>query len=328
MTPLIIAGLIFLTAVFIAVAVFMMVTAGAESTGRQIKRRLGTIEEPLPARRMMEGGFAGGITRLERLVRQLSVGRHIGSLLEQANASYSPGQFFLLTLFLGLVGLLGGFLFGDVLGGIFPMRGVVLGLLLAVFLGGLPYWVLLDRRRTWIKRFTEQFPDTLEMIARSLRAGHGLNVAMQMVAQEMPDPVSTVFKRAVDEQNLGLSLQEGMKSMAVRLPTLDVQFFASAVVIQRETGGNLAEIIDKLGYVIRERFRVLGQLRVYTAQSRMTGYILAALPIVMGFIFYLIRPDYILTLFQEPMGQYMIGMAAALQIMGFLVIRKIINIKV
>jgi tight adherence protein B len=330
MTPLTIAGLIFLAAVFLAVAVFMMVATRAESAGRQIKRRLATVSvgDTLLARRAAEGGVAGWVTRLEQFAQKLPMRRHIGLLLEQANVSYLPGQFLLLCLFLGIVGLLGGFFLEGVLGGLFRMRGVLLGLVLAVFFGVLPYLILLDRKRTRIKRFTEQFPDALEMIARSLRAGHGFNVAMQMVAQEMPEPVSTLFKRASDEQSLGLSLPEVLKNMALRLPTLDVQFFASAVVIQRETGGNLAEIMDKLGYVIRERFRILGQIRVYTAQGRLTGYILAALPIVVGFILYLIRPDYVLTLFQEQMGLYMIGTAAALQIMGFFVIRRIIHVQV
>ena len=330
MTPLTIAGLAFLAALFLSVAILVIVTGGAESTGRQIKRRLGTMafEDPLVARRTMEGGFAGGLTRLEQLARRLSLGRHIELLLQQANVPFLPGQFLLLSLFLGLVGLLGSLLLGGLLEGLLPIRGVVLGLLLAVLLGGLPYWVLLDRRRTRIKRFTEQFPDALEMISRSLRAGHGLNVAMQMVAQEMPDPVSTVFKWAADEQNLGLGLPEVMKNMARRVPILDVEFFVSAVVIQRETGGNLAEIMDKLGHVIRERFRILGQVRIYTAQGRMTGYILSAMPFVVGLLLYLLNPSYIMTLFKEQMGWYLIGTALALQIMGFFVIRKIIDIKV
>lgn len=324
MTPLTIAGLVFLTAILVTVAVFIMVTTGAGSPTRQIKRRLEAMGFGATGE-----GLAGGIARLEFFTRQLLIGRRLGLLLEQANVSYRPGQFFLLSLFPGLAGLLGGVLLGGLLGeGRFPMRGVVLSVLLALFLGALPYLILLDRRRTRIKRFTEQFPDALDMIARSLRAGHGFNVAMQTVAQEMPDPLSAVFRRTADEQSLGLGLHEAMKNLTRRVPILDVEFFVSGVVIQRETGGNLAEIMDKLSHVIRERFRVLGQIRVYTAQGRMTGYILAALPITVGFILYLLNPSYIMTLFQEQIGLYMIGMAVTLQIMGFFVIRKIINIQI
>lgn len=329
MTPFAIASLVFLAAVLVAVAIFLMVTAGAASPTHQIKRRLTGmgVGDSVLARQAAEEGLGGRMTRLEQFVQRFAIGRHIGLLLEQANVSYLPGQFVLLSFFLGLVGLFGGFLLAMWAGFLFE-RGVILSFLLVIVLGAFPYLVLLDRRRTRIKRFTEQFPDSLEMVARSLRAGHGLTVAIQMVAQEMPDPVSTVFQRATDEQILGLSLQTVMEKMALRIPTMDVEFFASAVVIQRETGGNLAEIMDKLGYIIRERFRLLGQIRIYTAQGRMTGYILSLLPVAAGLLFYLTNPDYIMLLFKEQAGQLMVIIAVALQIMGFFVIRRIVDVKV
>lgn len=331
MTPLIIAGLVFLAAILLSVAIFIMVTAGAESTGRQIKQRLRDTAfggSGMTRKSSGEEKGAGLIARFELWIREQPIGRHISLLLEQADVHYLAGQFFLLTLFLVLFGFAGGFFLKSLLEGYFPVRDVFLGLFLAVVLGSLPYLILLDRRRKRTKRFIEQFPDALEMIARSLRAGLGLNTAMQMVAQEMPDPISTVFKGVVDEQNLGLGLQEAMKNMVQRVPILDVQFFVSAVTIQRETGGNLAEILDKLGYVIRERFRVLGQVRIYTAQGRLTGYVLTALPILVGVLMYLLNPAYLLTLFQEKMGLYMLGIAVVLQVIGFFVIRKIIHIQV
>lgn len=331
MTPLIIAGLVFLAAIFLSIAIFVMVTAGAESTGRQIKQRLrdiafggsGTVRKI-----SLEEEGTRLIAQIERWLSKLRIGRYIDLLLRQAHVAYLPGQFFLLTLFLGLFGFAGGFFLKGLLGSQFPMRDVLLSLLLSALLGSLPYLMLLNRKREQIKRFIEQFPDALEMTARSLRAGLGFNTAMQMVAQEMPDPISVVFKEMVDEQNLGLSLQEAMRTFVQRVPILDVQFFVSAVTIQKETGGNLAEILDKLGYVIRERFKILGQIRVYTAQGRLTGYILTALPIVVGVFMYLINPPYLLTLFQEKLGLYMLGTAAALQMAGFWIIRKIIKIQV
>jgi tight adherence protein B len=329
LTPFAIAGLVFGTAVLFAITMFLLVSAGAKSPTQQLKQRLAGMGagDPLPISQAVEQGLGGKITRLERLIQKVAIGRYIGLLLEQANAPYLPGQFFFMSFLLGFVGLFGGFLLGMWAGFVLE-RAVVLSLLLALVLGLVPYLLLLDRRRSQIRRFTEQFPDSLEMLARSLRAGHGLNVAIQAVAQEMPDPVSTVFRRAADEQILGLSLQTVMEKMANRVPTMDVEFFASAVVIQRETGGNLAEIMDKLGHIIRERFRLLGQIRIFTAQGRMTGYILSVLPIAGGILFYLINPDYIRLLFTEQVGQLMVIIAVALQVAGIFVIRRIIDVKV
>jgi tight adherence protein B len=329
LSPFAIAGFVFGAAILFAVTVFLVITAGAKSPARQIKRRLSgiSIGDLSQAREEAEERLGGKLTSVEQFIQRFRVGRYIALLLDQVNLPYLPGQFFLLSFFLGLVGLCGGALLSMREEFLFQ-RGVVLSLLLALFLGFIPYLVLLDRRRIRIKRFTEQFPDTLEMLARSLRAGHGLNVAIQMVSQEMPDPVRSVFKRSADEQVLGLSLQVVMEKMALRIPTMDVEFFASAVVIQRETGGNLAEIMDKLGHIIRERFRLLGQIRIFTAQGRMTGYILSVLPIAGGLLFYLLNPDYIMLLFKDQLGQLMILAALALQIVGIFVIRRIVDVKV
>jgi tight adherence protein B len=329
MTPLAIAGTVFLAILFLSMTFLVLITARAESTGRKIKSRLDDLQfgGPIMARRAAELGYASKDTGLERLVGQLTFGRHVGTLLEQANINFLTGHFILLSFFLMLVGLFSGMLWGS-LGSPIPMRGPVLGLIFALILGSLPYLYLLDQKRKRIKKFTEQFPDALEMMGRSLRAGHGFNVSMQMVGQEMPDPVGTVFRWGAEEQNLGLNLNDVMSNMARRLPTLDVEFFASAVAIQRETGGNLAEIMDKLGHVIRERFRILGQIRVFTIQGRMSGFILSLMPIVMALVIYMINPDYILTLFKEKLGWYIVGTAVGLQVVGIIVIRKIVNIKV
>jgi len=331
MTPLIIAGLVFLAAILFSIAVFVMVTTGVESSGRQIKQRLrdtafGISGATRPIPEDKEG--TRFIARFEDWLTRTPIGRHIDTLLEQSNAPYLPGQFFMLTLFLGLLGFAGGFYLKDFFTGNFPMRSLILCLTLSLVLASMPYLFLLHRKREQLKRFIEQFPDALEMMARSLRAGLGINTAMQMVAQEMPEPISLAFKGMVDDQNLGLSLQEAMKTLVKRVPLLDVQFFVSAVTIQRETGGNLAEILDKIGYVIRERFKILGQIRVYTAQGRLTGYILTALPIIVGFLMFLLDPSYLMVLFQEKLGLYMLGTAFVLQLAGFWIIRKIIKIQV
>jgi len=166
------------------------------------------------------------------------------------------------------------------------------------------------------------------MIARSLRAGHSFSSALQVVYQEMQDPISKVFRIAYDEQNLGLSLSESLDNMTRRINSLDLSFFVTAVNIQRDTGGNLAEIFEKIGSTIRERFKILGQVKTYTAQGRLSGYILTAIPILLAFAIWVISPDYIEVLYKTTVGMYMVAAALALQIIGFFVIMKIVNIKI
>jgi len=308
-----------------------VISARAVSSEQLVRRRLSDMEmgaAQVAIRNTPQEGSGDLIFHLEAWISRFGLGRRVAKLLDQADVDYLPGQFLLVTILLSMVGLIGGFLFADMYGGRPPAQSYIVALIGGLMLGGVPYLYLLDRKRTRVKRFTEQFPDTLEMISRSLRAGLGFNMAMTMVSNEMPEPVSGVFKKAADEQNLGLNLNDVMRGMVKQVPTLDVEFFASAVLIQRETGGNLAEVMDKLGQVIRHRFRVLGQVRVYTAQGRMTGYVLAALPFFIGVLLYLMSPKYIMTLFENEMGLYLVGIAAVLQIVGFFVIRRVITIEV
>jgi tight adherence protein B len=172
------------------------------------------------------------------------------------------------------------------------------------------------------------FPETLEMFARSLRAGHSFTGAIQLVAQEMPDPIAPEFMKVFEEQNLGIPLRQALIGMTDRVDILDVKFFVTAILIQRETGGNLAEIIDKIAYVIRERFRVQGQLKIFTAQARLSGGILSLLPIGVAGLIGILNPDYLKPLFLERTGRIMIAIAVILQVLGMLAIRKIIRIKI
>jgi tight adherence protein B len=179
-----------------------------------------------------------------------------------------------------------------------------------------------------MKAFTAQFPDALEMFARSLRAGHSFTGAIQLVSQEMPNPMGAEFRQVFDEQNLGVPLREALTGMTRRVESLDARFFVTAILIQRETGGNLAEIIDKIAHVIRERFRIQGQLKTFTAQARMTGLILTFLPVGVAVAIMLLNPDYIRPLWVEKAGKFLIALAVCMQIAGGLVIRKIIRIKI
>src|SRR5687767_9446312 len=192
----------------------------------------------------------------------------------------------------------------------------------------LPFVVLRWKRVSRLHRFEEQFPEALDLIARALKAGHAFATGMKMAADEMPEPVGPEFRKTFDEQNFGLPMKDVLDNLTVRIPILDVRFFATAVLIQRETGGNLSEILENLAHVVRERFKILRQVRVYTAHGRMTGYVLLALPAALGIALMFINPDHMNLLFRERMGQQMLLGALVMQAIGFMWIKHVIKIEV
>jgi tight adherence protein B len=198
------------------------------------------------------------------------------------------------------------------------------------FLLGLsiPAMYLRMKRTRRINKFEEHFPEALDLISRAVRAGHAFSAGMKMVADELGEPVGPEFRKAFDEQNFGLPLKESLHNLAVRVPLLDVQFFSTAVLIQRETGGNLAEILDNLANVVRERFKIRRQVRVHTAHGRFTGYVLMALPPFLACALMLINPGHMRVLFEEPIGQQMIVATLVLQAVGFIWIKQVVKIEV
>jgi tight adherence protein B len=204
----------------------------------------------------------------------------------------------------------------------------VLSLAAGVAAGALPYIYLLFKRWKRLRRFEELLPDSIDLMARALRAGHTITSAIEMVSAEGSEPIASEFRRVFEEQNFGLPLREAMLNLANRVPLPDVQFLVTAILVQKETGGNLAEVLDKAAAVIRERFRLRGQLRVYTAQGRLTGWILAALPFIMFVLINIFNPDYEKVLLTDPVGQKLIYIGVGLLILGGWVIRKVIDIKV
>jgi tight adherence protein B len=191
-----------------------------------------------------------------------------------------------------------------------------------------PYAWLFNKRRIRLKKFAAQLSDALELVARALRAGHSLAAGMHVVAEEMPSPIADEFNRVYEEQNLGIPIEDAMKSMCERVPNLDLRFFVTSVMVQRQTGGDLSEILDKIGYVIRERYRILGQVQALTAEGRLSGIILIALPFVMFLVMLYIKPDYIEKLWTHELGIKMSVAALIAQLLGAIVIKKIVNIKV
>ncbi|HMC66815.1 MAG TPA: type II secretion system F family protein [Gemmataceae bacterium] len=192
----------------------------------------------------------------------------------------------------------------------------------------LPFLWLLNKRRVRLKSFAGQLPDGLELVARALRAGHSLGAGMHVVAEEMPSPIADEFSRVYEEQNLGIALEDAMRQMCERVPNLDLRFFVTSVAIQRQTGGDLSEILDKIGYVIRERYRILGQVKALTAEGRLSGVVLIALPFVLFLVMLHIKPDYVATLWTHPLGKQMSIIGLIMQVLGAVVIKKIVDIKV
>ena len=192
----------------------------------------------------------------------------------------------------------------------------------------LPLLWVLNKRRVRLKNFASQLPDALELIARALRAGHSLGAGMHVVAEEMPSPIADEFGRVYEEQNLGIAVEESMRNICDRVPNLDLRFFVTSVAIQRQTGGDLAEILDKIGHVIRERYKILGQVKALTAEGRLSGVVLIALPFVLFLTMLHIKPDYIQALWTDPLGIKMSVFGLIAQILGAIVIKKIIDIKV
>jgi tight adherence protein B len=239
--------------------------------------------------------------------------------LEQADLRMNPSHFFLISVGMATFG-------GMVC--IVTKCPVWFAPGAAILLGITPLIYVWMKRKRRLAAFTRQLPDALELIGRALRAGHSLAAGFSLVGDEMSDPVGTEFLRCYEEQNLGIPLEEALNNMTDRAPNLDLRFFATAVILQRQTGGDLAEILDKIGSLIRERFKIWGQIQALTGEGRLSGIVLLALPPVLFVVMFRLNPKYCMVLFNDPVGQWMLGGAVLMQILGALVIRKIINIKV
>jgi tight adherence protein B len=240
-------------------------------------------------------------------------------LFEQADTTLTVGKLAAASVILGVAG-----------GGVaISMKSPVAMIPIAmVAAGSLPMFWLLWRRKKRLRDFSNQLPDALEMLARVLRAGQSLGFGFNAVATEMSAPIGKEFGRVFEEQNLGLPMDESLRSMCQRVPNLDLRFFATAVILQRQTGGDLSEILDKIGALVRDRFRILGQVAALTGEGRLSGIILMALPLVLFIVVYNLNSAYVTQLFTDPAGKKMLAVAVVMQILGAIVIKKIVNIKV
>jgi tight adherence protein B len=240
-------------------------------------------------------------------------------LIVQADANIKAGTLMSIGAGLGLLGFTASWLAGVKIW-LAPIAGIIFFLV--------PFAWLMNKRWARMKAFASQLPESLELVARALRAGHSLAAGLHVVAEEMPAPICDEFNRVYEEQNLGIPIEEALKSMCERVPNLDLRFFVTSVLVQRQTGGDLAEILDKIGYVIRERFRILGQVKALTAEGRLSGVILISLPFGLFLMMLHIKYDYVEKLWTHELGLKMSVSALIMQFVGALVIRKIVNIKV
>ncbi|MEX0676109.1 MAG: type II secretion system F family protein, partial [Pirellulales bacterium] len=321
------SALIVFIAVFIGVASLIggvaLLWSGTAESG--VEDRLAVLTGSGSAKQAKEALLKGSVLAhpLENtqtaLWNYLSRLGNLNRLLEQADTSMTPPQFFGISGVMALVGM-----FIPVFAGMHPSIVLPMGMFLAI----LPLAWLFYRRRRRLKQFAKQLPDALELVSRALRAGHSLASGFALVSEEMRSPINKEFQRVFEEQNLGVSLENALDNLTERIPNMDLRFFATAVVLQRQTGGDLAEILDKIGYLVRERFKIWGQVQALTGEGRLSGIVLLALPPLLFLAVYRLNPGYVLPLFTDPLGRKMLAGAIIMQLLGAIVIKKIVNIKV
>jgi tight adherence protein B len=254
-----------------------------------------------------------------RLLNRVTSVRDLAVLLERANVSMAPGVFVLIPLLAAGFG----FLVGLVLSG-----SALLGAMFALGGSGLPFVFLIMKKGSRVKKFQRQLPEALDMLGRSLRAGHAFMTGMQLVGEEFPDPIGPEFQRTIDEINFGIAAQDALESLAKRVDCKDLSFFVTSVLVQRETGGDLAEIIENIGRLIRKRYELFGRITALAAEGKMSAYVLIGLPFFIVGAILVLNPTYLVPLYKDPMGQAMVAFATFMMVLGIAAIAKMIKIKV
>jgi tight adherence protein B len=312
------AGMVFALAHFAQQMPGMMMRRKLDSRLQEISLgdKAGDAET---AKTLLKTLNSGPLPMLDRAIGQTARGNAMAAWIEQAGTKVSLSAVLVIAV---ISGVLFSFVAAMFIRSPLSMAG---GFAVGF---SLPFIVLRTKRSRRMRAFEEQFPEALDLIARALKAGHAFATGLKMVADEMSEPVGPEFRKTFDEQNFGLPLKDALENLTVRVPLLDVRFFSTAVLIQRETGGNLSEILENLAHVVRERFKILRQVRVYTAHGRLTGYVLLALPAVLSIALMFINPEHMNLLFRERMGQMMLMGAIVMQTIGFLWIQQIVKIEV
>ena len=318
MSPLLISLLVF---GFVTVLI-LAVTSFSKSGDAEVEERLTALttktnrKSEATETNLLADSWDKGAGAIEQ-----AIAKHLNlqKLFIQANVSFTVTQFLVACLIAGVIGF-----FAPTAAGV-PVKFAPFCSLIFV---AIPFGWLILKRKSRLGKFAAQLPEALELIARALRAGHSLGAGLNLVANEMSAPISQEFGRAFEEQNLGMPLEEALENLTERIPNLDLKFFVTAVILQRQTGGDLAEILDKIGRLIRDRFRIHGQVQALTGEGRLSGIVLLALPPVLFIAVYRLNPDYLNLLFTDEMGKQMLVGGIVMQLLGAVAIQKIINIRV
>ena len=324
----------------IAILVFVVVALGVfavaslldqrSAQARLLRERLATVQEaasraPSEELALLRDEMLSKIPALDNLLRRSSRISNLQPFLEQANLKIRAGNILVLCMVSAVALAVAGFLAA---GSLPPNQALLIAVVGLVLGGFLPYSYASYRRNKRFQKFEELFPEAIDTLARAVRAGHAFTTALELIANELTEPVASEFRKLFEEQKFGLPVRDALMNLAERMPLVDVKFFVTAVMLQRETGGNLAEILDNLSYVIRERFKIMRQVRVYTAQGRLTMMLLMGLPPVIVVTMLMTSPAFIHPLFADPIGHVLVVAGIVLQTLGYFVIRKIIQIQV
>lgn len=310
-----------------AVSALLLVATGTGAS-QQTKRTLTVLEAALstdapagsdPIVDVRKQELFSAVPLINRLLLKLELAPRLRHLLYQANLKWTAGGLILMCITCCLIPAY-----------LVHLRTDSLALACAVglVLGGAPIFFVFYKRRARFNKFEQQLPEALDLMVSAMRAGHSLNSSMDLVAHEVADPVGGEFRICFDEQNYGLELKTAMNNLVSRVPLQDLKMVVTAILIQKESGGNLAEVLDKVAYVIRERFRLKRQVRVHTAQGRLTGWILSFLPLVLGIGLYFLNPDNMSLLWHRAIGIKLLWASGIMTIIGALIIRKIVNMDV
>lgn len=317
--------LVFL-AVF-AVAALLLTASGAGAPS-QTKRTLNVLEAALgsgkhrhsdPIVDVRKQELLSAVPLLNRILLKLEIAPKLRHILYQAQVKWTAGGLILMSV--------AGFIIPAWLIDV-RTHSFLFSLIGGIIIGAIPILYVLAKRRKRFHKFEQQLPEALDLMVSAIRAGHSLNSSLDLVAHEMNDPIGGEFRICFDEQNYGLELKTAMNNLTYRIPLQDLKMVATAVLIQKESGGNLAEVLDKVAYVIRERFRLKQQVRVHTAQGRMTGWILSLLPVFLGFALYMIDPKNMSLLWHRSIGIKLMYASVIMTTIGALIIRKIVNMEV
>jgi len=320
------AVMAFLVFVIVAVAVFALISLVDQrnAQARLLRERLAD-ERKTPERNpeeelaLLRDEQLSRIPALDTLLRRSERVSNIQKMLAQAGMDVRAGNF------LGLCALVG---IGGSIAGYFASKRIEVAWIALLIGFVLPYSVVSYKRNKRFEKFEELFPEAIDTLARAVRAGHAFTTALEMITDEVSEPVSGEFRQLYEEQKFGMPVRDALMNLTERMPLVDVKFFVTAVMLQRETGGNLAEILDNLSYVIRERFKIQRQVRVYTAQGRLTMGLLMGMPPIIVTVMMVLNPMFIKPLFSDPIGHTLLVAGITLQTVGYFVIRKIIKIQV